>query len=164
MLKKIISGGQTGADRAALDAAIESGCEYGGAIPKGRLTETGTLDAKYQLTELHSPSYPERTKRNVVDGDGTVIISHGKLTGGSFLTRTLAVNHKRPCLHLDVTAVGENGAVELLAEFIKEHCIEVLNVAGPRASGDPDIYEAVLRVMSAVLKESAGNYPAPPSG
>ena len=81
MIDKIISGGQTGADRAALDVAIELGIPHGGWVPKGRKTEAGRLPAKYQLKEMPTDSYPERTEQNVLDSDGTLIISHGSLTG-----------------------------------------------------------------------------------
>ena len=80
MLKKIISGRQTGADQAGLDAAIKHNIPHGGTIPKGRMTEDGVLPAKYNLTEMTTKSYPKRTEKNVVDSDGTVIFTHGKLT------------------------------------------------------------------------------------
>jgi len=81
MIKKIISGGQTGADLAALDVAIKLGISHGGWIPKGRLTEAGVLDEKYKLTEMETSNYNKRTEQNVVDSDGTLIVSRGKLTG-----------------------------------------------------------------------------------
>ena len=87
MIKRIISGGQTGADRAALDVAIKLGIPHGGWIPKGRRTEDGSLPVKYQLEEMPTASYPKRTERNVLGSDGTPIISHGKLVGGSAVTR-----------------------------------------------------------------------------
>lgn len=93
MVKKIISGGQTGADRAALDVAINLRIPHGGWIPKGRKTENGILSDKYQLKEMSSSSYQERTEKNVLDSDGTLIISRRKLTGGSALTKKLAVKH-----------------------------------------------------------------------
>jgi len=86
MLQKIISGGQTGADRAALDFAIGFDIPHGGWIPKGRKTEDGVLPDKYKLKEMPTASYPKRTEKNVLDSDGTLILSHGKLTGGSALT------------------------------------------------------------------------------
>ena len=98
MIEKIVSGVQTGADQAALDAAIKLGISHGGWIPKGRITEEGTLPDKYHLQEMPSGSYEKRTEQNVLDSDGTVIISRGKLTGGSALTQKLAKKHIRPCL------------------------------------------------------------------
>jgi len=96
VIDKIISGGQTGADRAALDAAIELDIPHGGWIPKGRKTEDGGLPEKYHLKEMPTGSYAARTEQNVIDSDGTLIVSHGKLNGGSALTRRLAKKHKRP--------------------------------------------------------------------
>ena len=151
MLKKIISGGQTGVDRAGLDAAIHFKIPHGGAIPKGRRTEDGALPDRYNLTELTSTSYPARTEKNVVDGDGTVIFSHGPLSNGSMLTQKKAFLHKRPTLHLDLRRVDIKRAAKLLVEFVRTNRIEVLNIAGPRASGDPYIYGAVFSVLTVAL-------------
>lgn len=96
MLSKIISGGQTGADQAALDAAIELGIPQGGWIPKGRLTEAGTLPEKYNLTEMPTKAYLKRTRQNVLDSDGTVIFSHGELKGGSKRTADFATELRKP--------------------------------------------------------------------
>ena len=103
MIKKIISGGQTGADRAALDAAIESGFEHGGWAPKGMKAEDGRIPDKYNLKEMPTSSYPKRTEQNIVDSDGTIIVSHGPLTGGSLLTQNLAIDHHKPCKHIDLS-------------------------------------------------------------
>jgi Circularly permutated YpsA SLOG family len=102
VLKKIISGGQTGVDQAALDVAISFGIDHGGWIPKGRRTEAGKLPDKYMLKEMPTSSYPKRTEQNVIDSDGTLIISHGRLSVGSRLTNELANKHNRPCLHIDL--------------------------------------------------------------
>ena len=93
MIRRIISGGQTGADRAALDVAIKLDMPHGGWIPKGRKTEDGILPRKYHMQEMPTASYPKRTERNILDSDGTLILSRGKLTGGSALTRRLAKKH-----------------------------------------------------------------------
>ncbi len=95
MLKKIISGGQTGADRAALDVAIKLEIPHGGWIPKGRIAEDGPLPEKYQLKEMSSPNYKIRTEQNVIDSDGPLIISHDDLTGGSAVTQKFAKKHKK---------------------------------------------------------------------
>ena len=150
-IKKIISGGQTGADQAGLDAALKSDIPHGGAIPRGRLTENGRLDEKYTLQEMSSTSYPERTEKNVVDSDGTVIFSHGELSVGSLLTLEKAREHKRPVLHLDMANVTIEGAVELLKAFVEEHGVEILNVAGAKASKDPEIYDATFAVVERTL-------------
>lgn len=144
---KIISGGQTGADRAALDAAIKLGLPYGGWLPKGRKTEDGPLPLTYKLQELDSENYRERTEKNVMDGDGTLIVSFGPLTGGSALTESLALKHDRPCLILDLELVPVKEAKDALEKWMKKYGIKTLNVAGPRASGEPRIYEAVYKLL-----------------
>ncbi len=147
---KIISGGQTGADRAALDAAIKLGIPHGGWLPRGRKTEDGPLPARYALQELDSFSYRKRTEKNVVSSDGTLIVSFGPLTGGSALTQHLAVKHDRPCLVLDLDEISMDEAVDAVVKWMKEHSISTLNVAGPRASSSPGIYDTVLRLLLAI--------------
>ena len=151
IIKKIISGGQTGADQAALDAAIKLGFPHGGWAPKGRKTEAGPLPEKYNLQEMPTGSYPERTEQNVIDSDGTVIISHGKLTGGSKLTDKLAEKHLRPCLHVDLNKTAAFIAVSIISSWIDLHKIKILNVAGSRASKDPDIYQDVKFIIEGVI-------------
>jgi len=151
LIEKIISGGQTGVDQAALDVAIESGIPHGGWIPKGRKTENGILPAKYKLQEMPTASYPKRTEKNILDSDGTLIISHGKLTGGSALTEKLAKKHGRPCLHVDVNKTNGFRAASIFISWVIEHGIEVLNVAGPRASKDPKIYQNTKDILKTVL-------------
>jgi hypothetical protein len=160
MIRKIISGGQTGADRAALDVAIELGIPHDGWIPKGRRTEDGRLPDIYRLKETLSIDYSQRTELNVLDSDGTLIISHGKLTEGSALSVKLAKKHRKPCLHIDVGEIckanaTEFKAVEIIGSWIELRGISTLNVAGPRASKDPRIYEAVTRILKGLL------YPPP---
>ena len=150
IIKKIISGGQTGADRAALDVAIKLDIPHGGWIPKGRKTEDGILPDKYNLQEMPTGSYPERTEQNVIDSDGTVIISHGKLTGGSKLTDKLAEKHYRPCLHVDLNKTPAFTAASIINTWIDLHKIKTLNVAGPRDSKDPDIYQKVSYIIEGV--------------
>lgn len=151
MIKKIISGGQTGADQAALDAAIKFEFPYGGWVPKGRKTEAGPLPEKYNLKEMPTGSYPKRTEQNVIDSDGTVIISHGKLTGGSKLTDTLAEKHLRPCLHVNLNKTPAFIAESIISSWIDLHKIKTLNVAGSRASKDPDIYQDVKFIIEGVI-------------
>jgi hypothetical protein len=153
MLRKIISGGQTGADQAGLDAAIKHNIPHGGAIPKGRMTENGVLPEKYNLTEMATKSYPKRTEKNVVDSDGTVIFTHGRLTGGSLLTRKKAIEHGKPVAHLDLTGMRVEDSAMALQQFIVENSIEVLNVAGPRASKDGKIYDAVQKILTIFIEK-----------
>ena len=150
MIKKIISGGQTGADQAGLDAAIEMGIPHGGWIPKGKKTEKGMLPRKYKLLEMTSTSYPKRTEKNVIDSDGTVIFTHGKLTGGSKLTKTVADKHDRPCLHVNLDETINFKIPAEINSWITENKIKTLNVAGSRASKDQEIYKKVLKIIQDV--------------
>ena len=150
MLVKIISGGQTGADQGALDAAIKLGIPYGGWIPKGRKTENGPLPDKYQLTEMPTANYAKRTKKNIVESDGTLILSHGDLSGGSALTKENAEGLKRPCLVIDFNTINTFKAAMKVVNWIRENGIRTLNVAGPRASIDPRIYKATMDLISSI--------------
>jgi hypothetical protein len=150
MFWKIISGGQTGADRAALDAAIKLNIPHGGWIPKGRMTEQGPLSHKYHLTEMPSTRYALRTEQNVIDSNGSLIISHGKLSEGSEYTRKMAIKYHRPWLHIDLTETPAFKAATLIHSWIDENNIGILNVAGPRASKDRQIYSAVLKLIENV--------------
>ena len=149
MVKKIISGGQTGTDRAALDFAIKHNIPHGGWIPRGRKAEDGPLPHGYHLKEMPTADYPKRMEQNVRDSDGTVIISHGRLTGGSANTAGMARKHGRPWLHLDMEKTTVDAAAQRLREWIAGNSSSILNVAGPRQSKDPKIYSAALRVLQA---------------
>jgi len=151
MLEKIISGGQTGADRAALDAAIASGLAHGGWVPKGRRTEDGPLPAAYHLKEMPTTAYPARTARNVSDADATAIFSHGRLKGGSRLTLALARQHGKPVVHLDLSRTAAFAAARQLADWIGQNHVRVLNVAGPRASEDPAIYQKTRDILETAI-------------
>jgi hypothetical protein len=143
---KIISGGQTGADRAALDWAIKNGIPHGGWCPKGRRAEEGPIDARYDLAETLSADYLQRTEWNVRDSDGTVIFSLADwLTGGSFKTLEFAIKHQKPHLHL--SAANKDNAASELKKWIQQNNIRVLNVAGPRASKEPEIAQFVISIL-----------------
>jgi len=152
MLFKIISGGQTGADRAALDAALIFDVPYDGWLPKGRLAEDGPLDARYSLKEMPTDSYPARTEQNVVDSDGTVIFSHGKPTGGTDYTREMALKHGKQLLGIDLNLTATHDAASLIVSWIRLRRIKILNVAGSRASEDADIYDNVFRILAMVIQ------------
>jgi len=147
MINKIISGGQTGVDRAALDVAIKLAIPHGGWIPQGRLTEDGPLPPEYQLKETRSTSYADRTEKNVLDADATLIISRGALTGGSEYTRDMAIRHNRLWLHIDLNQIPAFQAAIAINDWISNKGIKILNVAGPRASKDPKIYQDTLNIM-----------------
>ena len=146
---KIISGGQTGADRAALDVAIELGMEYGGAIPRGRLAEDGPIDAgKYpRLTELATADYIDRTKRNVLDADATLAFTDGTLTGGTKKTVDFAEEFGKPYLLVNFDQTAGREVVTAIVKWLARHKPQVLNVAGPRESGAPGIYAKVYSVL-----------------
>jgi hypothetical protein len=150
MIKRIVSGGQTGADRAALDVAIKLGIAHGGWIPRGRLTENGELPPEYHLKETSSSQYPERTEKNVVDSEGTLILSHGPLTGGTLYTREMAIKHRRPWLFIDLDRTAAFQAATAINKWILQKRIEILNVAGPRASEDPAMYQDALNILESV--------------
>ena len=155
MIEKIVSGGQTGADRAGLDAAIACGIPHGGWCPKGRKAEDGPIPDEYQLTETTSASYLVRTERNVKESCGTVIFTMGPLTGGSLRTADFAKKHGKPWLHFQLSK--KDATAEKLREFAAEHSIKVLNVAGSRASKEPQIYRrAMLCLTVAWCPESHG--------
>ena len=165
MIVKIISGGQTGVDRAALDTAIRLGVPHGGWVPKGRLTEDGPLPETYALKETASAVYAERTEKNVLDADGTLIIARGTLCGGSAYTREMAVKHGRPWLHVDLRQTPAFRAALEIRQWIADQRIMVLNVAGPRASKDPRIYSDTQALLESVFYLSlADGNPEKPAG
>ncbi len=149
---RIVSGGQTGADRAALDVALELGLEVGGWVPRGRWAEDGPIPAHYaNLRETESPNPAVRTRLNVRDSDATVVFSHGPLSGGSKLTVESADRAGRPVFHLDLSTMSRSEAAETLCQWLRSCTPWTLNVAGPRASGDPRIAEATRQVLRAAL-------------
>lgn len=150
-IKKILSGGQTGADRAALDFAMEYGIEHAGWVPEGRKAEDGVIPMQYNVNELPGGNYADRTAKNVIDADGTLIVSHGELTGGSLLTLGVAEKHGRPVLHIDMNRMIAFDAAIDIHEWIEARGVEVLNVAGPRESKDPNIYAVVRNLLETVF-------------
>jgi Circularly permutated YpsA SLOG family len=156
-LLKIISGGQTGVDRGALDAALELGVACGGWCPAGRLAEDGQIPLRYPMVELPNASYSERTKRNVSDADGTLIICKGELTGGTRETIEFCREMEKPHLVIDAEVVSSDEAVTLIQQFIFGHCIDILNVAGPRPSQWTEAHEITHQITSAVLRRLSGH-------
>ena len=147
MIKKIISGGQTGADRAALDFALAHGLPHGGWCPLGRWAEDGPLDLRYKLQETPESEPTQRTEWNVRDSDATVLFSiEETLTGGSEKTQAFAEVYKKPFLHLPSRKDGP-GAASVLSSFLLTYKPEVLNVAGPRASEEPEVGAFTRQVL-----------------
>jgi len=150
---KIVSGGQTGVDRAALDAALEFNIECGGWCPKGRKSEDGTIPEHYPLIELPGADYLKRTRQNVIDSDGTVIIYFESLSGGTEKTVKFCMTQKKPYLLIDATELSPQRTAEKIKKFISMNSIKALNVAGPRASGEPLAYAYTLKSLQYFLKD-----------
>ncbi|MCK9434381.1 MAG: putative molybdenum carrier protein [Candidatus Cloacimonetes bacterium] len=144
------SGGQTGADRAALDAAIELGIPCGGWCPKGRRAEDGPIDSKYPLKEHSSSWYMARTLENILDSDGTLILESGKLTGGTKQTKDLADENCKPVLVVNPKDISN---VKSVINWMKMFSISEVNVAGPRESKRPGIHDSSVAFLKAVVEE-----------
>jgi hypothetical protein len=155
MLQKIISGGQTGADRAALDAAQANHFPCGGFCPQNRRAEDGPIDQSYPLTEIEG-GYAERTEQNVIHSDGTVIFYVTSATGGSRLTNEWCIQHQKPLLKIDISNIPAHKASSLISKFVDTHKIELLNIAGPRASECQQIYKYVKPLISELLNCRSG--------
>ena len=151
---KIISGAQTGVDRAALDAALACGVEAGGWCPQGRVAEDGTIPGKYPVKELPESGYRQRTKQNVLDSDGTLIIYFDSPFGGTKLTISFCIEKMKPYLLIDAEKVSVYRAVSKVESFIAQHSIDTLNVAGPRASGEKRAYDYAKRVVQGVFQNN----------
>ena len=134
---RVVAGGQTGVDRGALEAALELDVPCGGWCPAGRRAEDGPIPATFPVVELPGAGYAERTCKNVLDSDGTLIIFCGQLTGGSLLTAKLAQDHGKPLLLLDAERLTNAAAASEVVDFVRTRHIDTLNVAGPRASDWP---------------------------
>lgn len=144
---KIVSGGQTGVDRAGLDVAIALGIDHGGWCPAGRLSEDGSIPSRYQLRETDSDEYPVRTEQNVIDSDATLILYETELKGGTRLTRRMCRRHNRP--HLVVRIDQEDPSV--IQAWLREQRPSTLNIAGPRESSFPGIYERSFAYLLVVF-------------
>jgi len=156
-LRKIISGGQTGVDRAGLDAALALGIEIGGWCPKGRRAEDGAIPDIYPLRETKADDYPERTRLNVRDSDGTLILNVGPLDGGTKRTYELALELRKPCSLVDL---DEEPNVGKFKTWLEQHNVGILNVAGPRESKRPGLQAratAFLRKLFAEVVTRAGH-------
>jgi hypothetical protein len=153
MIGRLVSGGQTGVDRAALDAALELGVPCGGWCPKGRKAEDGTVPDRYPLTETPSGSYSQRTRWNIRDSDATLVLSWGKPTGGVLLTLNECRKVGKPHLVIDLACETDSAeAVRATRDWIAAKVgAGVLNVAGPRASKDPAVCERARTFLLAAL-------------
>jgi hypothetical protein len=147
----MISGGQTGVDRAALDVALEHGIECGGWCPAGRFDEFGKIPDRYPVQELRDGRFTERTLQNVKDSQGTVVIYPGELRGGTEQTVRFCIDLKRPHQLVDASKTSAEGAGNLIVEFVRENKICILNVAGPRQSEWPEGYAYATRTLEIFL-------------
>jgi hypothetical protein len=144
---KIISGGQTGVDRAALDVAMKHSIDCGGWSPAGRLDEIGRIPDRYPLKELEHGGFTERTLQNVKDSDGTVIIYSVQSSGGTEQTVRFCVEQGRPHQLIDASKISTEEAARSIANLVREHKMDILNVAGPRHSEWPEGYDYAFRVL-----------------
>jgi len=158
---KIVSGGQTGVDRAALDAAIYWGLPHGGWCPRGRRAEDGRIPARYQLKETEQRDYAARTERNVVDSDATLIVYRDSLSGGTEFTYRMTCKHHKPCLRCDLNAPPDPYDV---LTWLRQHLVAVLNVAGPREQSSPGIGRSAYDFLTAFLDPQRFDVAAPRHG
>lgn len=149
-IEKIISGGQTGVDRAALDVALELGIPCGGWCPRGRKAEDGTIPEKYPLQETKSTSYAVRTEKNVRDSEGTLIFTWGPPKGGTARTLMLAQKLRKPFVVIDLSRGKDPSAAK---EWKQKNKLKILNVAGPRESEVPGIHDRAKEFLQELLRE-----------
>jgi len=151
-LARLISGGQTGVDQAALETAIELGMACGGWCPAGRRSETGIIPLRFPLIETSSPWYPQRTRLNIRDSDSTLIISDGPIRSGTALTVQFALDLKRPYWIVDFQKDNFAQSCIHCIEWLKSVNPNVLNIAGPRASESPQIFSLTKNFLLQILK------------
>jgi hypothetical protein len=156
ILKKIVSGGQTGVDRGALDAALAVAFPCGGWAPWDRMAEDGPIAERYPLMALPKGGYRERTRLNVMDSNGTAILYYEALKGGTRLTRNLCALEEKPFILIDAHQSARQEAAEAIVKFIENNAVQVLNGAGPRASGWALGYEYAFAVIAEVILRSRG--------
>jgi Circularly permutated YpsA SLOG family len=161
---QIISGGQTGVDRAALDAALSIGVCCGGWCPAGRRAEDGVIPLRYPLTELPGGGYDERTHRNVEDSDATLVVTFGRASGGTARTIEFCRQLGRPHLIVDAAIVPLEEAVRRAVQFVTAGAQRRLNVAGPRASGEPRAYAYAHALVRELCLQCAQSSTPGPSG
>jgi hypothetical protein len=137
-------------DRAALDVAVELGLPCGGWCPRGRRAEDGPIPERYPLTETSSRGYPQRTRCNVLDSDGTLVLTRGRPTGGTALTVQIAAENRKPYRVVDLSRPADPAEVR---SWCQTHQIQVLNVAGARESEQPGVYVQAAEFLRALLAD-----------
>jgi hypothetical protein len=151
MIKKIVSNGKTGAGRAGLDVAIELGIQHGGWISKGRRAQDRNLFSRYNLQETGFIGFSQSVELNILESDGTLILTYEKYKGGSEPIQQFSKKHHRPCLYIDLNEVGEAKAVQIIAAWIESRKMKTMNVTGLRGDNNPEIYEATKRILITVF-------------
>ncbi len=151
----IISGGQTGVDRAAWDAAIAIGFEQDGWVPKGRKAEDGPIPSKYHCREISQPYYAARTVQNLLNSDATLVLCFGPPSAGTQLTINLCEKHKRPHLVMDLEKENFSEAIKTASAFIRKQRPHRLNIAGPRGSSNPEAYNAAFGFLLKLFQSTS---------
>jgi Circularly permutated YpsA SLOG family/Domain of unknown function (DUF6794) len=151
MIKKIVSSGQTLAGRAGLDVAIELGIQHGGWTSMGRRAQDRELFSRYNLQETGNIGFSQSAELNILESDGTLILTHGRPKGGSQPIQQVSKKHHRPCLYIDLNEIGEAKAVQIIAAWIEARKMKTLNVTGLRGDKDPEIHEATKRILITVF-------------
>lgn len=157
MITRIISGGQTGVDRAGLDAALKLGIAIGGWCPRGRKAEDGTIPLVYPLTETTTAAYPERTRRNIQEADATLILvdNDSQVVGGTLLTLNMCRYWKKPCcvIKLDFLLGGDTApSMSDVRQWLERDKVQTLNIAGPRESKYPGIHDRAKAFLVELLR------------
>ena len=160
MIEKVVSGGQTGVDRAALDAALKIGIGCGGWCPRDRRAEDGIIPKRYPLKQTKDSDYFERTRRNVEDANGTLIVAPGELNGGTLATLNYVQRIGKPFLIIDLDEPNRERHLTGIIEWLHVHRIKILNVAGPRESGRPGIYDDALDLIARLLVLTSSRRPS----
>jgi len=152
MLKKIISGGQPGVEIAALDAAIQLDIPHAGWAYKGRKTEDGVLPEQYNVKGVDNPSYFERLEKNIIDSEGTVILTYGQFLMGLKGVRELAEKHKKPCLHVKLKECTHNHAISSIRKWMDSHEIEEIFFTGSKPIAAPNIHQEVILIIEGICQ------------
>jgi hypothetical protein len=152
MIKKIISGGQSGVEMAALDAAIKLNIPHEGWCHRGKRTESGVLPEAHQLKPIEMPSYHDRLEKNIIDSDGTVILSHGQLVIGSKIIRDMANKNGKPCLHVDLSSCTMNHAASSIRKWITNNDIETVYFTGSKSVGESMIHEETIQIIEDICR------------
>lgn len=154
-VKMIISGGQTGVDRAALEAAIKLNIPHGGWCPRGRLAEDGRIPRQFKMKETESIRYFVRTERNVKEADGTLILFRTRLTGGTSLTYSYARRLRKPCLIVDLARGSIAEQIAKIRTWLITRRIQILNIAGPRESSSPGVFQQAKSLLHDLLRPAS---------